>query len=52
MRIIPDRAILTVLRHSGLWAVEHDGEPMDAKGAAHLFSAHSRESGNLGFLFK
>lgn len=26
MRMIPDRAILTVLRHSGLWAVEHDGE--------------------------
>jgi hypothetical protein len=26
MRMIPDRAILTVLRHSGLWVVEHDGE--------------------------
>ena len=26
MRMIPDRAVFTVARHNGLWAVEHDGE--------------------------
>ena len=26
MRMISDRAILTVLRHAGSWVVEHDGE--------------------------
>jgi len=26
MRVNSDRAVLTVLRHEGLWAVEFDGE--------------------------
>jgi hypothetical protein len=26
MRMISDRAILTVLRHAGTWVVQHDGE--------------------------
>ena len=26
MRLLPDRAIFTVSRHNGLWAVEHEGE--------------------------
>lgn len=26
MRMIPDRAVFTVARHNGVWAVEHDGE--------------------------
>lgn len=26
MKVIPDRAVFTVIRHNGLWAVEHDGE--------------------------
>jgi hypothetical protein len=25
MRMVPDRAVLTVVRHDGLWAVELDG---------------------------
>ena len=26
MRMVPDRAVLTVMRHDGLWAVEHEGD--------------------------
>lgn len=26
MRMIPDRAVLTVAREDGVWRVEHDGE--------------------------
>ena len=26
MRDIPDRAVFTVTRHDGRWAVEHDGD--------------------------
>lgn len=26
MRDIPDRAVFTVIRHDGQWAVEHQGE--------------------------
>lgn len=26
MRTIPDRAVFTVMRHDGQWAVEHEGE--------------------------
>jgi hypothetical protein len=26
MRMVPDRAVLTVLKHDGLWAVEFEGE--------------------------
>jgi hypothetical protein len=33
MRMVPDRAVLTVTRHDGLWRVEHDG----------LYFGHSRE---------
>jgi len=25
MRMVPDRAVLTVTRHEGVWRVEHDG---------------------------
>ena len=30
MRNAPERAVFTVLRHEGGWAVEHDGEVSDA----------------------
>ncbi|HEV2533690.1 hypothetical protein [Phenylobacterium sp.] len=26
MRMVPDRAVLTVVRHNGQWAVEYDGD--------------------------
>lgn len=26
MRMVPDRAVLTVTRHEGVWSVEHEGE--------------------------
>ncbi len=26
MRIEPERAVFTVIRHNGLWAVEHQGD--------------------------
>jgi len=29
MRIAPDRAVFTVIRHQSGWAVEHDGEISD-----------------------
>jgi len=29
MRVNSDRAVLTVLRHSGAWVVEQDGEHFD-----------------------
>lgn len=52
MRTIPDRAILTVLRHSGLWAVEHDGEHFGhspdkeiARAAAHRRARQMQDNG-------
>lgn len=30
MRNAPERAVFTVVRHAGGWAVEHDGEVSDA----------------------
>lgn len=52
MRMVPDRAIFTVLRHSGLWAVEHDGKHFGhshdkeiAKAAANKRARQMQDSG-------
>ena len=54
MRINPDRAILTVLRHAGSWVVEYGGEHFDhspdkeiAKAAAHKRARQLQDSGRL-----
>jgi hypothetical protein len=52
MRMNPDRAILTVLRYAGAWAVEHDGEHFGhspdkeiAKASAHKRARQMQDSG-------
>ena len=52
MRMISDRAILTVLRHAGSWVVEHDGEHFGhspdkeiAKAFAHKRARQMQDSG-------
>ncbi len=53
MRMIPDRAVLTVLQHEGAWAVELHGEffgrsrdPDLAKAAAHRRAREMHDAGN------
>lgn len=52
MRMVPDRAILTVTQHNGLWLVEHEGEPFGhssdkevAKAAANRHARTLLDSG-------
>ena len=52
MRMIPDRAILTVVRHEGSWMVELDGEMFDpcldkeiAKAAANKRAREMQDGG-------
>lgn len=52
MRDIPDRAIFTVAKHEGRWAVEHDGAFSDhsihkeeAKAAANKHARAAQDSG-------
>lgn len=52
MRMIADRAILTVLRHAGSWVVEYDGEYFGhspdkeiAKASAHKRARQMQDSG-------
>ncbi len=52
MRNAPDRAVFTVLRHEGGWAVEHDGEFTDmsvdkevAKAAANKRARAAQDAG-------
>jgi hypothetical protein len=52
MRMISDRAILTVLHHAGSWVVEHGGEHFDhspdkdiAKASANKRARQMQDSG-------
>lgn len=52
MRMVPDRAVLTVNRHEGVWCVEHDGEHFGhspdkdvANAAAHRRAREMLDSG-------
>jgi hypothetical protein len=52
MRTIPDRSILTVTRHGGVWQVELDGQQFGhspdkeiAKAAAHRRAREIQDSG-------
>jgi len=52
MRDVPDRAVFTVIRHDGQWAVEHAGEYFGhspekdvAKAAAHKRARAAQDSG-------
>lgn len=52
MRMVPERAVLTVKRNDGLWCVEHEGEAFGhsrekevAKAAA---NRHARAMQDLG----
>lgn len=52
MRMVPDRTVLTVTRHDGVWQVEHEGatfghsaEKEVAKAAA---NRHAREMTDKG----
>ncbi len=52
MRMIPDRAVLTVVRHQGAWAVELDGElfgqSQDREVAKAAANRRAREMHNAG----
>lgn len=47
MRTVPDRAVLTVTRHEGVWRVEHDGDTFghspDKEIAKAAANRHARE---------
>jgi hypothetical protein len=47
MRMVPERAVLTVTRHEGLWQVEHEGEAFghspDKEVAQAAANRHARE---------
>jgi hypothetical protein len=52
MRMVPDRAVLTVMRHEGVWRVEHEGQHFGhssdkeiAKAAAHRRAREMQDSG-------
>jgi len=52
MRMVPDRAILMVARHEGVWSVEHDGQTFGhsrdkevAKAAANRKAREMQDSG-------
>jgi len=52
MKMVPDRAVLTVMRHEGLWRVEHEGEYFGhstdkeiAKAAAHRHARSLQDGG-------
>ncbi len=52
MRNGPDRAVFTVVKHAGGWAVEHDGEMLDksidkeeAKAAANKRARAAQDAG-------
>jgi hypothetical protein len=53
MRIVPERAVLTVTRHEGVWQVEHDGQTFGhspdkevAKAAAVRHARAMQDSGH------
>jgi hypothetical protein len=47
MRMVPDRAVLTVIRYEGVWRVEHDGREFghsrDKEIAKAAANRHARE---------
>ena len=52
MKMVPDRAVLSVMRHEGVWRVEHEGETFGhsadkeiAKAAAHRRARQMQDSG-------
>ncbi len=52
MRDVPDRAVFTIIRHDGGWAVEHEGEFFGhssdkevAKAAAHKRARAAQDAG-------
>lgn len=52
MRMLPDRAVFTVQRHNGQWAIEHDGEYSDhaddkevVKAAANKRARNAQDGG-------
>lgn len=44
MREIPDRAVFTVLRHDGSWAVEHEGAYFGHSADKEVAMAHATKS--------
>ena len=52
MRMLPDRAVLTVTRHDGVWRVEHEGQTFGhspdkeiAKAAANRHARQMQDGG-------
>jgi hypothetical protein len=52
MRTVPERTVLTVTRHEGVWRVEHDGQHFGhspdkeiAKAAAHRQARQMMDAG-------
>ena len=52
MRIVPERAVLTVTRHEGVWQVEHGGQTFghsrDKEIAKAAANRHAREMMDAG----
>jgi len=54
MRMVPERAVLTVTRHDGVWQVEYDGQAFGhsrdkeiAKAAAHRRAREMMDAGSF-----